>query len=108
MLGCLEHLVSGLDDSHLPAVAALVVANVAKILKTPHFQVADKCLALLQTLKMKEYIRRNSAASIRVLYPVLLAVVRDHWHEGLQRSAFDLQQWLKGLFVVSLKNLNFG
>ena len=58
---------------------------------------ADKCLVLLQTLKMKEYIRRNSAAAIRVLYPVLLAVVRDHWHEGLQRSAFDMQQWLKGL-----------
>jgi hypothetical protein len=54
------------------------------------------CFFLSSSLFVQEYIRRNSGAVIRALYPALAAVVRDHWNEGLQRAAFDLQQWLKG------------
>ena len=58
---------------------------------------AERCLSLAQTIKVKEYVRRNSGAVIRVLYPVLVGVVRDHWNDQLQRAANDLKQWLRAL-----------
>ncbi len=98
MLNAVEHLVSTLDEQEMGrSVGPLLFANLATMLRTPHFQVADRCLGLLQTLKVKEYIRRNSAAVIAVIYPVVVGIARGHWNEGLQKTAFDLQKWFRML-----------
>jgi serine/threonine-protein phosphatase 2A regulatory subunit B' len=98
LLSSIDHLVGALDEQELGrSVGPVLIGNLAKTLRTPHFQVADKCMALLQTLKVKEYIRRNSAAVVKVIYPVLTAVSHHHWNQNLQHTAEDLRKWLQAL-----------
>ena len=59
VLGCVENIINSVDTQTVAKVAPLVFANLAKILRSPHFQVADRCLALLENDKVRKRKKKS-------------------------------------------------
>lgn len=95
MLNCIEHIICNIDQSALSDAAPYLFAHLAKTLRSTHFQVADRCFTLIENEKLKEYARRNSTLVVKLLYPELVVVVRDHWNAQLQQAAYTLQKWFE-------------
>lgn len=97
MLHCIDEMLLALDMSTVDDVADLTLRHLARTMRSPHFQVADKCFVLLENPKLQEYCRRHSAEVIPVLYKSLQCVVRTHWNGQLQQAAYRLQKWFNKL-----------
>ena len=106
LLHCVETMLGSLSNPELDNVSTLLFVNLAKILRSPHFQVADRCLALLQNTRLREHVRRNASEVIPVLYPAMALVAREHWNGQIESMAQEFLRWFKNLNPTICRQLS--
>merc|ERR1719403_217462 len=64
--------------------------TIAKCVKSPHFQVAERALFLWNNDAIASFTNENRRVILPILYPALNANTQNHWNTTVHSLAFNI------------------
>lgn len=91
-------MIGPLDFANIPE---LIFSHLARVVKSPHTEVADHALNLFTNRHMLSLIRPHNGLIMSIMLPALIDVTKDHWSQSTLKRAHIAMEF----FLVSDSSL---
>jgi len=86
----LEEVLEASSEKELKRVMIPLFKTIAKCVKSPHFQVAERALFLWNNGNIATFSNENRHVILPILYPALNANTQNHWNTTVHSLAFNI------------------